>query len=288
MSYLIPLTSKNVVPNGYNNVYRHDFPMSSVNFKDTEIAVHSISMYNSVFNIDSALYGNNTVQIKMPAAATTSTVTVTFQDGLYSYADITRYIQNALVAAGAYLINADGNYVHYIQITENATYYAAQVDCSPLPTSLPAGWSRPATGLYSAGGTGLPTTTRVPIFVINNAEFGKIVGYSLGEYPATSQTTLQSFLSNISPTVNPISNYTVRCSLINNPYSIPSDIICTFDNQGTASGQQITYRPNEHNWSPVSDGSYSSITVTITDQNSNFIKIRDTQVNITLALRQKN
>jgi hypothetical protein len=287
MSYLISFNRSKAVSNGYNNVYRHEFPMSSVNLKDAEVAVHSISMYNSVFNIDSTAYGNNTVSVIMPTAGTTSNVSIVFDDGLYSYQDMTRYIQSKLKAAGAYLIDSDGNEVYYIQISENPTYYAAQVDCSPLPTSLPSGWTRPATGLYSTLGTGLPLTTRVPILTITNQPFGDLIGFSAGNYPPTATTTLQSFLSNKTPQIHPVSSYVLRCSIINNPFNLPSDILTTFDTQGTSAGQLISYKPNELAWVPISDGAYPSITLTIVDQDERFVRIRDASVLITLAIRQK-
>ena len=286
MSFVIPLNRSNLVQNGYNNTYEFQFRGSAANFTNTEIAIHSISMYNSVYNIDSQSYGNNTLIIKMPTTSTTSTINITIPDGLYSYENLSKFIQTQLVVAGAYLINADGSHVHYIQLSSNATYYACQVDCSPVPITLPAGWTRPATGLYSTGGSGLPTTTRVPILSLTNAAMGSVLGFSIADYPASSQTALQTFLSNITPQIHPISSYVVRCNLVRNQFTVPSDILGTFDKQGTQAGDLISYRPNEHLWLPVSDGSYSNIRVTIVDQNERFCKIRDSDINILLVIKQ--
>ncbi|GMF22826.1 unnamed protein product [Phytophthora lilii] len=104
-------------------------------------------MYNSEYNIDAAQFWNNSLKIEVPTAGATSTVSVSVPDGLYSYTDINRSIQTALVNAGA-----------------------------ATPTTPPTAggtWTRPASGLYSSGGTGLPTTTRVPRLIIDNASFGK-------------------------------------------------------------------------------------------------------------------
>lgn len=287
MSYLIPFNSSIVQPNGFNNIYRRNFVGNAVNFRNAEVAVHSINMYNSVFNVDQGAYNNSTLQILMPTASTTSTINITLPDGLYGYADMTKLIQSLLVAQGAYLIDTDGNHRHYIQVSENPVYYAAQVDLLPVPTSLPSGWSRPTTGLYSTTGSGLPTTSRVPIMNINNAAFGSLIGFNVAQYPSTPQTTQQSFLSNKPPQVHPVSSYQVRCSLIDNKYTSPPDILATFDTQGTQSGQLISYRPNEHVFLPIPDGSYNNITLTITDQESNFVRIRDPNIQITLIIRER-
>ncbi|GMF40696.1 unnamed protein product [Phytophthora fragariaefolia] len=89
-------------------------------------------------------------------------------------------IQSALISAGAYLIDGNGNNVFFIQLIENSTYYAAQVDVNLTPTSI-GSYTMPPTGAYSSGGSGLPTTARVPRLIIDNSKFGEVIGYSSGQ-----------------------------------------------------------------------------------------------------------
>ncbi|KAE9068612.1 hypothetical protein PF010_g26997 [Phytophthora fragariae] len=114
MASFIKLDSTNLVQNGYNNTWRYEFAGSSVNFVDTQMAIQSISLYASDFNIDGLAFGNTSFKIEVPTAGTTSTISVTLSDGWYSYADINRNIQRALVCAGAYLIDGSGNNVYFI------------------------------------------------------------------------------------------------------------------------------------------------------------------------------
>jgi hypothetical protein len=286
MSFVIPLNRSNLVQNGFNNTYEFSFRGSAANFTDCEVAIHSISMYNSIFNIDSSSYQNNMLTIAMPTGSTTSVLSITIPDGLYSYENLSAYIQSQFVTAGAYLIDQNGLYVHYAKLSSNATYYACQLDLSPVPTSLPSGWTRPATGLYSSGGSGFPTTTRVPIVNVTSDAFGSVLGFAAGSYPASAQTTLQSFLSNVTPTIHPVSSYLVRCNLVVNPFTMPSDILGSFDKQGTSAGELINYKPSELLWLPVSDGSYSNIRITIVDQLERFVRIRDPDLSILLVLKQ--
>jgi hypothetical protein len=74
--------------------------------------------------------------------------------------------------------------------------------------------------------------------------------------PSTNQYTLQSILSPISPQINPVSSYQLRCSLVQNPYSIPDDVLTTFNTAGTTTGQLVSYQPNEFCWVDVPNGSY--------------------------------
>jgi hypothetical protein len=109
MSSIVAISSKDLDPNGFNNQYRYKFPLSA-NFKNVEVAVQSIAMYNSQYNIDREAYGNNSFSILIPTAATNVIkVPITLQDDIYSYTDINCMIQTALVNVGAYLIDADGN-----------------------------------------------------------------------------------------------------------------------------------------------------------------------------------
>lgn len=129
MSSFIKIDSTDLVQNKLNNTWRYNFVGSSVNFENNEIAVQSISLYNSQFNIDSAAFANTSLKIEIPAgASSTATYTVNLADGYYSYSDINRVIQTTLISYGAYLINSTGDNVFYIQMSETSTYYACQVD----------------------------------------------------------------------------------------------------------------------------------------------------------------
>ncbi|GMF39376.1 unnamed protein product [Phytophthora lilii] len=153
---------------------------------------------------------------------------VNLRDGIYSYDDINRSIQTALVNAGAFLLDLSGSRVFYLQLGENSVYYACQLNFSPTPTTLPTiggTWSRPATGLYSPGGSGFPTTSRVPRLIIDNTEFGKVVGLKAATYPSSSATVASAQLSNIIPQIHPTSSYIVRCDLIKNEYVASGDIV---------------------------------------------------------------
>ncbi|GMF38437.1 unnamed protein product [Phytophthora lilii] len=201
-----------------------------------------------LYNIDATQFSNNSFKIDVPTAGTTSTVSVILPDGLYSYSDINRSIQTALVNAGAYLNNPSGENVFYIQLTENSVYYFAQFDFSATQTTLPTAggtWTRPANGLYSSGGTGLPTTTRVPRLIIDNASFGKVVGLTAGTYPSASATVSSAELSNTIPQIHPTSSYIVRCDLIKNEYVASGDILSAFDRGDAQVGQLISYKPSQ-------------------------------------------
>ncbi|RAW21860.1 hypothetical protein PC110_g21154 [Phytophthora cactorum] len=287
MTSFVKLDSTNLVQDGYNSTWKYSFPGSAADFKDVACAVQSISMYNSEYNIDSVQFWNNTFKIEVPTAATTSTIQITLPDGIYSYDDSNRYMQTALISAGAYLIDGSGNNVFYIKLSENSVYYAGQFDFSATPTALPTNYVRPATGLYSAGGSGLPTTSRVPRVIIDNAAFGKVVGLTTGTYPSAPATVSSAQLSNIIPQIHPTSSYIVRCDIIKNEYVASGDILSAFDRGDAQVGQLISYKPSQYAWMNCHNGARTSITISIYNQNDQKVKFRDTSVSIMLLLRPK-
>jgi hypothetical protein len=287
MSSFIKIDSTNLVQDGYNSTWRYQFPGSAADIHEAVCAVQSIGMYNSEYNIDSMQFANTSFKIEVPTAGTTSTININLQDGIYQYENINASIQAALITAGAYLVDADGKNVFYIQLVQNSVYYSAQVDFSPTPTTLPTDYTRPATGLYSLTGTGLPTTTRVPRLIIDNKEFGKVLGLTLGTYPAASATVASAQLSNIIPQAHPTSSYIVRCDLIKNEYVASGDILSAFDRGDAPIGKLINYKPSQYAWMNCHNGSRSTITISIFNQNDKKVIFRDTSVSIMLLIRPK-
>lgn len=286
MASIITLSSKHVVQNGLNSTLKFDFPYAGSGFSNHEIVLIKLQLYNSSFNINASMYGNNTFTLIIPTAATTSNLVITLPDGYYSYNDMNAYIQTQLISVGAYLIDASGNNIFYMKISPNSVYYACQIGFAVVPTALPTGYSRPATGLYSGGGSGLPSSAAtMRITVADN--FSKVIGYTAATYPASPASTVQSFLSNVTPQINPISSYLVRCSMINNRLSLPSDVLSSFTTQGTSSGGIIDVSSPEYAWIDLTPGSYSNFTVIITDQLDRPVQFRDNQILIQLLVREK-
>ena len=96
--FIIVLNQKNLVPDGLNSELVHKFP-NSVVFKDKYIAVSSISMFYSWFNI-LEVYNNNYFTYTWTTGATTTTYRVNIPDGLYEIADINNFIQFTCIQNG--------------------------------------------------------------------------------------------------------------------------------------------------------------------------------------------
>lgn len=290
---VIVLNQSNLVQDGQNNKMVYKFP-NSVQFKNNQIAVSSVSMYYSWFNITSAL-GNNTFSYTWTVGTTTTTYTITIPDGLYEIETLNQLLQYNMIANGHYLVSGTSN-VYYAEFILNPTRYAVQINTYLVPTSLPSGYTQPS------GFAGYPTTTQNPVITIPSG-FSSIVGYTAGfstnanvgnayvpptsNYINKSTGGTLSYLSTTAPNVQPNSCIYFSMSNINNPYSQPSSIIYALVPQG-AVGSLIAERPPNFMWNQMIDGTYNELRLTFLGTDLNPIAINDPQITVLLTIKDGN
>ena len=293
--FIIVLNQTNLVPDGQNNKLVYNFP-NSVNLKDKYIAVSSLSMYYSWFNITSA-FNNNTFSYTWTAGTTTTTYTITIPDGLYQVVDINSYIQFCCIKNATYWSISGANYYPF-ELLIDAPRYAVQLNTYLIPTSLPTGASVPS------GFPGWPTTEQNSVITIP-ANFNVILGFTAGftsydnignpsglpvetTYVSKDQATgTISYISTTSPQVQQNNNVLFSISNINNPYAQPSSIIYSL-NPNVAVGEQIIDRPPNFMWNKLIDGTYNQLRLTLLGTNLQPLLIRDPNMTILLTIRDKD
>jgi hypothetical protein len=123
-----------------------------------------------------------------------------------------------------------------------------------------------------------------------------VVGFAVEIYPNSlisgippaqtqvpSYLTDQIFLSSFTPQVTPLSSYILTCSLINNSYAVPNNLLYSFSPQGTI-GEQFTIAPYEYMMINCNPGSYSYFTMTLVDQDFKPVVIEDPNMIIQLII----
>jgi hypothetical protein len=250
------------------------------------MCISSITLPYSFFNV-SSYYDNKTFSLIFPTAATTITYSITLPDGFYTITDINSYIQQQCVLNGAYLIDTSGNYVYFIRMIYDSTYYAVQLLYYSVPTSIGT-YTRPSSGLYSTVGTGLPTTAYTPQLVLaSTGSIKTIMGFAAGTFPSTQTTTTGNALSTLTPIGSNVNSILMQCSLISNRCANPTDIIDSMPINDVSFGSNITYQPSFERFVTVSDGTFNTFTFSFRDQNLNEIYAKDPNVSITLIIRPK-
>ena len=286
MSFILTLNSTNVSNTNTNTTFKYNFINGGFICKDYEMCISSITLPYSFFNV-SSYYNNKTFSLIFPTGATTITYSITLPDGFYTITDINSYIQQQCVLNGAYLLDSSGNYVYFIKMVYDSTYYAVQLLYYSVPTSIGT-YVRPSTGLYSTGGTGLPTTAYTPQLVLaSTGSIKTIMGFAAGTFPSTQTTTTSDALSTITPIGSTVNSILMQCSLIYNGCTNPTDILDSMPINDVSFGSNITYQPSFERYVSVSDGTFNNFTFSFRDQNLNDIYAKDPNVSITLIIRPR-
>jgi len=244
------------------------------------IAVASCSVYNSTFNIQ-ASRGNNVLQIIWLG----TTYTFTFPDGFYDASQINAFIQQQCILNGLYITSNNGaTYVYFLEVTTNAVRYAISLNVYPIPTSAQAtslGYSQPSSPTWS-----FPATASTPQFILTT-NFGALVGQYAQTLPATVQSTAQQYVSVITPIIAPVDSYIITCNLINNPYSVPNNILYSLP-ISVSLGQLISVNPSQFLFNDIDPNTYSQITINFYDQLFNKLQLNDKDIVVTLAIESAN
>lgn len=287
----IVINQNNIIQDGTNSRLVYKFP-NSVLFKNNSIAVSSISLYYSWFNITSS-FGNNVFFYSWTVAGLTTTYTITIPDGLYEIDQLNAYLQFVMITNGHYLVDGSGLNVYYVEMVVNPARYAIQINTFLIPTSLPATYVQP--GNFA----GYPNTTQNSVVTLPSS-FSDIVGYVAGfitdanlgnayvppvsNYVSKLANGTLSYLSTMSPNVQPNSSVYVSISNINNPYSQPSSIIYAMTPNATP-GALIIDRPPNFSFNKLIDGTYSELRLSFLGTDLQPLLINDPQITILLVIK---
>jgi hypothetical protein len=304
----IVLNQSNLVQDGNNNTLVYKFP-NSVTFSNSEIAISQITMYYSWFNLTTSLSNNfftfNWVNTNNTNNYTTYTIRI--PDGLYEVRDINAFLQFVCINAPSlstsiisptpsspfYLVDSAGDNVYFAEFVVNPTAYAIQLNTYLTPAfgALPAGWTNP-------GGTFLGTQRFNPV-ITTPAKFNEIIGFATtftssqnqndgGANPGTATAykigTTFSYLSTITPQVQPNPNLLVAISNIDNIYANPTSIIYSLA-PSVAIGELIVEKPPEFNFNRLLRGTYNELRVQFLGTDLQPVKIRDPNMTVLMVIK---
>lgn len=276
----IVLKSNNITDTSKNSTFEYNFP-NSINFKDMELALIQASMYYTWFNISDEL-GNRTFSYQYVVGGTTTTRTLTLDEGLYEITDINKALQFDFINAGLYLVDSNGDNVYYAEFLINTVLNSIDINTYAVPTSLPAGFTQPSNWV------GYPTTT-YNVNIQMASAFNQIVGYASDfESGLSSGTgTTLTFNSSTAPNVNPNSSVLVECNVIDNPFGNPSGIIYAIV-PTVGVGGLINVQPPEYAFNNIKDGVYSNLRIRLLNKTTlTPLTIQDGEITLILAIKKK-
>lgn len=277
VSYPIIITQKNLVP-GTTNTFEYKFS-NNVDFSNLDIGLSQASIFHSWFNITAAKNNNKFSIIHPISGAANTTLNFTIPDGGYEISDLNNFLRYELVKNGYYLTNnTTGEQIVYAEFKVNPSVYKVELVTSPMPTSLPAN--------HTAGPSlTFPSTTRTPQLSFTQVQFGNIIGFVPGTYPAVQPIVLTTSSSTVTPVVSDVQNVVITLNSCMNPFAPNSSIIYSVSPASVSFGRLITDKPNEICWVPQQSSYRQSITLQLTNQDLQPIELQDTDITVILLIR---
>jgi len=282
----------------------------------------NVNLSNNKFSF---IFPTNSLGSPSTGVATASLLDITIPDGQYEISDLNALVQFYCIQNGYYFINSAGQNVYYLEMVVNATQYGIQINTFPLPeqnnfvssivsgytlwtgTVAPyIGWTTPLPNTQAslAGFQGFPDNTSAltynPTFFFP-ADFNKIVGFPAGTYTygtnqdgtlvvptiaSLVQSVNLSFLSTVTPQVQPNSSIYFAITNIENNYAIPNSIIYSI-NPNVAFGLQINENPPQFAYNKLLNGTYNSLRLQILGLNYQPLQILDPAITIVLVIRNR-
>ena len=278
MSFPILIDSTNFVS---ANTYKVSLS-TNIDLNNYEVSVGQMFIYYSWYNINASPLNNNKFTLTIPKNGGSDTLNVVIPDGAYNISDLNNFLQYTLIAGGYYIYNTTTLVnTYYASFSISPTSYAVQFNTTPLPTSLPAG--------FTSGGMTFPASANqhYQLTVLSTNNFKDIIGFNAGTYPTVpTNTGIQTKSSDYTPNVNPISSIQMRVSCAYNTFSANSQLLHVFTNNGASIGELINASPNYEQFVPCI-GTHREITVSFYDQQGAILNILDHNLVIKLVFRAK-
>jgi len=278
---LININTSNYVS---GNKYSYKFP-TPVKFQNCSVSLYQFNMYNSTYNISAAL-GNNTYSINWLG----TTYSFTISDGYYDISQLNSAFQYNMLSNNLYVTNSTtSTYVYFFDVQTNSIQYKTQLDIYYIPTSSEAttlGYTLPSGATWA-----FPTTATYPQITLCSGlcTLLGITNQSNNQFPTStnaSSLTNLSFLSNTYPVLSPVFAYVITCNLINSDFCVVPTILHQVP-LNVSYGNLITLTNIPAGNLTVRDSVYTSIDITILDQNYNTLYFQDPELILSLLIEMQ-
>lgn len=249
------------------------FPNIYKSVKD-RIGVTEVNMNYSWFNLTQAFNNLATSYVWTDGV----TYPVIFPPGFYQFTDLNSYVQQVMFQNGHYLVDENGLFIFYLSFQANPVYYTVTLTSTPIPTTLPSGWTNPSHVVLNG---------KAPQLIVSSSNnWGVLLGFTSGFYPASLSTVPTSFNSSLTPTISPITTVNVLCDFVNDSrFSTRPSCIASFSPDVTF-GSFLSYRPTILSMYDVVPKNYDGISISFVDQLFRPLTILDYDIQVNLVLQQ--
>ena len=171
------------------------------------------------------------------------------------------------------------DHCHLLCKSNHSIYYAeiaADLATNFVGYSLPSNWIG-----YSTAGS----TPQVNFPLIGS--ICPILGFLPNTtFPPTIQSTSYNVLSTTTPNLSTVNSLIIQSNIVNNTAMFPSSVLDSFAIGDTSFGSNINYSSSYQKWIGVVPGIYQYIDIYFTDQSFGNVFFNDSNVMISLILKQ--
>ena len=278
----IVINSQDFQDFGNKNSYSYRLPYD-VHFKNHKIAMQSITMFNSSYNISQEI-GNN----KIILTFLNNVHSLTIDDGFYEISSLNFWLQKQLILLGYYYSDTNYNFYNF-EIIADSIRYGAQLNYFYLKTE-----SEAITGNFTKGSDSWNWPSTVNTSSNNlSLEFNPILAEMLGftqlKFPNTETFEYNNsndiqYISDKTPQLNYINSYVIGCNLIQNEYSNKRSDILTSIPINVPFGITLKYEIPQIIETSIVPSIFREIIISFYDQNLRPLIYKDKNVNIILNI----
>jgi hypothetical protein len=287
------MTSNHIILNqsnwiGNTSSLEYRFP-SQVKFETGDtISLVSMSMYNSMFNIE-AVRNNNQVEFLWPMGdGTWTTYAWTIPNSFMSVSTLNTWLQQKMLTENLYFITSEGQAQYYYELITNPEQYSIQINAYRIPTTSEMNSQNlryPSTHSWNCPTSSTNSYTPRLRF---SAPFGQLIGFSAGEWPKTpSKADFLNMLSDIIPQIQPVYSIMLGCNLVSSEYNSQNVSIFYSASVNVGFGSLMDIVPNTPMDVPIRAGTYSSVRISLYDPNYDDLRLHDKELVLVLNLRKK-
>lgn len=275
------LNSSNIIDSN-NGLFQFNFTSGSIKIeKGQKLALANVQMYYSNFNITSS-YDNNQFSYTWIDG---TVVNVSIPDSFLDIDGLRSYVQFIMQQNGHYFINPSGKYVYLFDLLINTSRYGVDMILYAVSEDLQTTneWTKPLGASWLT-----PSILTILRFDIKTIGFGKLIGFNKAVYPLPGQWSSSSGVSFVnqstfSPQIAPVASFIMTCNLIQNNYTVPSNLLYSFT-PDVRFGSRFNIAPNQFAFIDCQPGSYNNFTVQIIDQDYKMVKFQDPNTVIMLVI----
>ena len=157
------------------------------------------------------------------------------------------------------------------------------MECLPLPSAENAvkeGFEKPPGATWN-----FPDEDKTVQFVVTTSAFGQLIGFTENIYPEVVSNNKVKINSTLTPHPTLVNSLILTCNMISSKYYNPINVFCSIPICAKFGSLMHIINPSPI-FSIITEGYYNNIVIEFLDQNFNRVMLHDSDVVISLSIKE--